>query len=131
MFGNILGSALFLVMYLLTIILADTPTYFKHQDNPHYAAIGASGGVSGVLFAFILFMPWSMLGLFFVIPIPAIVFGVLYLWYESYAAKNSRDNIGHDAHFWGAIAGIVITIIYKPSIFTNFLNNLVNEFPWG
>lgn len=131
MFGDGMGSIMFLIMYLLTIVLADTPTYFKHQDNPRYAAIGASGGVSGVLFAFILYQPWSMLGLYFIIPIPAIIFGVLYLWYESWAAKNSRDNIGHDAHFWGAIAGVVITIVYKPSIFTDFLSMLKNDFPWG
>ena len=131
MFGPTMGAILFLVMYLLTIILADTPTYFKHQDNPNYSAIGASGGVSGILFAFILFMPWSMLGLFFVVPIPAIVFGVLYLWYESWSAKNSRDNIGHDAHFWGAIAGVVITIIYRPTIFIDFISKLTNDFPLG
>ena len=131
MFGPTMGAILFLVMYLLTIVLADTPTYFKYQDNPNYSAIGASGGVSGILFAFILFMPWSMLGLFFVVPIPAIVFGVLYLWYESWSAKNSRDNIGHDAHFWGAIAGVVITIIYRPTIFIDFISKLTNDFPFG
>ena len=76
-------------------------------------------------------MPWSMLGLFFVVPIPAIVFGVLYLWYESWSAKNSRDNIGHDAHFWGAIAGVVITIIYRPTIFMDFISKLTNDFPFG
>ncbi len=131
MFGPTMGAILFLVMYLLTIVLADTPTYFKYQDNPNYSAIGASGGVSGILFAFILFMPWSMLGLFFVVPIPAIVFGVLYLWYESWSAKNSRDNIGHDAHFWGAVAGVVITIIYRPTIFIDFISKLTNDFPLG
>jgi membrane associated rhomboid family serine protease len=131
MFGLTMGAILFLVMYLLTIVLADTPTYFKYQDNPNYSAIGASGGVSGILFAFILFMPWSMLGLFFVVPIPAIVFGVLYLWYESWSAKNSRDNIGHDAHFWGAVAGVVITIIYRPTIFIDFISKLTNDFPFG
>lgn len=131
MFGPTMGAILFLVMYLLTIVLADTPTYFKYQHNPNYSAIGASGGVSGILFAFILFMPWSMLGLFFVVPIPAIVFGVLYLWYESWSAKNSRDNIGHDAHFWGAVAGVVITIIYRPTIFIDFISKLTNDFPLG
>ena len=128
-FGSPMGSILFLVMYLLTIILADIPTFIKHQNNPRYAAIGASGGVSGILFAFILFSPWSMLGLYFIIPIPAIIFGVLYLWYESWAAKNSRDNIGHDAHFWGAIVGIVITSILIPSTLPNFFNDLIQNFP--
>ena len=129
-FGNTQGSVLFLVMYLLTIVLADTPTYFKHQDNPRYSAIGASGGVSGVLFAFILLDPWNSIQFIFVpIPIPAIVFGILYLFYESWAAKKARDNIGHDAHFWGAIAGFLITIVFRPSIFTDFLTELVDGFP--
>lgn len=131
MLGYGLGVSMFLFMYLLVIIMANVPTYFKHQDNPGYAAIGASGGVSGVLFAFILFNPWSMLGLYFIIPIPAIIFGLLYLWYESWAAKNSNDNIGHEAHFYGAIAGVIITIILKPSVFTFFLDQLINNFPWA
>lgn len=130
-FGRSQGSILFLLMYLVTIVLADTPTYFKHQDNPSYSAIGASGGVSGVLFAFILFDPWNSIQFIFVpIPIPAIVFGVLYLIYESWAAKNSRDNIGHDAHFWGAIAGFLITIVFKPSILSDFFTDLVDGFPF-
>lgn len=129
-FGSTTGAVLFLVMYLLTIVLADAPTYFKHQDNPRYAAIGASGGVSGILMSYVLFDPWAMLGLYFVIPMPAIVFAVLYLWYESWAAKNSKDNIGHDAHFWGAIAGIVITLIFKPSIYMGFVSKLLHGSPW-
>ncbi len=129
-FGSTLGSVLFLLMYLFTIILAATPTYFKHLNNSNYSAIGASGGVSGVLFAFILFDPWnSIIFIFLPIPIPAIVFGILYLAYESWAAKNSRDNIGHDAHFWGAIAGFLITIAFKPTIFLDFVNELVEGFP--
>lgn len=129
MFGATTGVVLYVTMYLLTIILSSAPSYYKHQDNPYYSAIGASGGVSGILFAFILFEPWSMLGLYFVIPIPAIIFGVLYLWYESWAAKNSNDNIGHDAHFYGAIAGMIITIILKPAVASMFFTNLIENFP--
>ncbi len=131
MFGATTGVILYIAMYLLTILLADTPSYYKHQDNPHYSAIGASGGVSGILFTFILFLPWAMLSLYFAIPIPAIIFGVLYLWYESWAGKNQSDNIGHDAHVFGAFAGMLITIALKPSVFSNFLDNLINNFPWG
>lgn len=130
MLGTGIGTSMYLFMYLLVIILANVPTYFKHEDNPYYAAIGASGGVSGVLFAFILFSPWSMLGLFFILPIPAIIFGVLYLWYESWAAKNQNDNIGHEAHFYGAIAGIIITIILKPSVASQFVDRLINGMPF-
>lgn len=130
MFGDTTGAVLFLVMYLLTIVLADTPTFFKHQDNPYYSAIGASGGVSGVLMSYVLLDPWAMLGLYFVIPMPAIIFAVLYLWYESWASKNAKDNIGHDAHFWGAIAGVVITLVFNPSIYMSFVRTLLHESPW-
>ncbi len=129
-FGTSTGAILYLVMYLLTIVLANTPTYFKHQDNLRYAAIGASGGVSGVLMSYVLFNPWNMLGLFFVIPMPAIVFAILYLGYESWAAKNAKDNIGHDAHFWGAVAGVIITLIFKPSIYMEFVRSLLHGSPW-
>jgi membrane associated rhomboid family serine protease len=123
------GSILFVVTYLLTIILANVPTYFKHENNPYYTAIGASGGVSGILFIYILIYPWNMLGLYAIIPVPAIIFGVLYLWYESWAAKNQNDNIGHDAHFFGAIAGILIAIVSRPAILPEFFRSLIDNFP--
>ncbi len=129
-FGMIGGSILFGVTYLLTIILANIPTYFKHENNPYYTAIGASGGVSGILFIYILIYPWNMLGLYAIIPVPAIIFGVLYLWYESWAAKNQNDNIGHDAHFFGAIAGIMIAIVSRPAILPEFLRSLIDNFPF-
>lgn len=125
------GAILYLGMYLLIIVLSSLPSYAKHQNNARYAALGASGGVAGVLFAFILYAPWSMLGLYFVIPIPAIIFGALYLWYESWAAKNMNDNIGHDAHFYGAIAGVLLTIIIRPSFFPEFIDKLVHNIPFG
>lgn len=129
-FGMIGGSILFGVTYLLTIILANIPTYFKYENNPYYTAIGASGGVSGILFIYILIYPWNMLGLYAIIPVPAIIFGVLYLWYESWAAKNQNDNIGHDAHFFGAIAGIMIAIVSRPAILPEFLRSLIENFPF-
>jgi membrane associated rhomboid family serine protease len=129
-FGMIGGSILFGVTYLLTIILANIPTYFKHENNAYYTAIGASGGVSGILFIYILIYPWNMLGLYAIIPVPAIIFGVLYLWYESWAAKNQNDNIGHDAHFFGAIAGIMIAIVSRPAILPEFLRSLIENFPF-
>jgi len=128
-FDMIGGSILFIATYLLTIILANIPTFFKHENNPYYTAIGASGGVSGILFIYILIYPWNMLGLYAIIPVPAIIFGVLYLWYESWAAKNQNDNIGHDAHFFGAIAGIIIAIVSRPAILPEFFTSLVDNFP--
>lgn len=127
-FGAI-GKLYYLGMYLLTIILADLPSFNKYKSNHMYSAIGASGGVSGVLFAYILFAPWTWLGLFFVIPIPAILFAILYLVYSSWASKNSNDNIDHSAHFMGAISGFLITIALKPSLITDFFYKVLDFQP--
>lgn len=124
------GRILFLIVYLLMIVMADIPTYYKHKNNPYFASVGASGAVSGIIFMFIVLNPWSMLGLFAIIPIPAIIFGALYLWYSSWASKNSHDLIDHDAHFFGAIAGIAILISLKPGVVNLFLNELITGFPW-
>lgn len=115
------GRAIFVLSYILMIVLANIPTYLKHRNNPSFASIGASGAVSGILFMYILMKPWSMLLLFFVIPCPAIVAGILYLVYSSWASKNSNDHIDHDAHFYGAVAGIVLMILLNPSIINEFI----------
>lgn len=128
--GDVWGRSAYLLMYLGTIAIADIPTYIKHKDNPGYASIGASGGVSGILFTFILFSPWSMLGLYFIIPVPAIIFGVLYLIYSSWASKNQNDMIDHDAHFFGALTGMIITIALAPSVFTSFISKFVEGLPF-
>ncbi len=129
-FGFLGGQALFLFTYLLIIIMGDIPTYFKHQDNRLFSSVGASGGVSGILFIYILLDPWAMLGLFAIIPVPAIIFGVLYLWYSTWASKNQNDNIDHEAHFYGAVSGILIAIVSRPSIGSDFLHYLITEFPF-
>jgi len=128
-FGITGGKILFLFTYLLIIIMGDVPTYYKHKENAYFASVGASGGVSGIIFIFILLHPWSLLGLFAIIPIPAILFGVLYLWYSTWASKNQNDIIDHEAHFYGAIAGLLIAIISRPTIAQEFLTKLVQDFP--
>jgi membrane associated rhomboid family serine protease len=128
-FGDVTGSILFVVSYLLIIIMGDIPTYYKNKENPNFASVGASGGVSGIIFIFILLHPWALLGLFAIIPIPAILFGVLYLWYSTWASKNQQGNIDHEAHFYGAIAGILIAFVSRPSIIQEFIESLVKEFP--
>jgi len=128
-FGLTGGSILFLVTYLLIIVMGDIPTYYKNKENAYFASVGASGGVSGIIFIYILLNPWNMLGLFAIIPVPAIIFGVLYLWYSTWASKNQNGNIDHEAHFYGAIAGLLIAIVSRPAILNEFLVNLINEFP--
>lgn len=120
-YGDALGRFIFLLLYLVMIVLADLPSFIKHKNNYGYSAIGASGAVSGILFIYILMDPWAGLRLYFAIPIPAIVFGVLYLLYSSWASKNARDNIGHDAHFYGAVAGMVLTSILLPDTLGDFV----------
>lgn len=129
-FGALQGRMVYLLMYLLTIVAASLPTHFKHKDNAYYSALGASGATSGIIFAFALFNPWNILLLFFIIPCPAIVAAVLYLVYSSWASKNAQDNIGHDAHFWGAVFGFVFTIAINPSFFNEFIHRLTTGFPF-
>jgi membrane associated rhomboid family serine protease len=123
-FGAIGGALNFSILFLATIVLADIPSMLKHRNNPSYAAVGASGAVSGIVFAYILFEPWNLLYLYGIIPIPGIVAGILYLVYSSWASKNSKDNIDHDAHLYGALWGMVITIIFRPAFFVEFLEKL-------
>jgi membrane associated rhomboid family serine protease len=117
------GKAGFYLFYLGGIIVSDIPSYIKNRHNQNYFSLGASGGVSAVVFAYILLAPWSW---FDFPPLPAIVYGVLYLWYSAYMAKRQVDNIGHEAHFWGAIYGVVVTLLLDKKILSFFLEQLMN-----
>lgn len=117
----------FIILYVGGLICSSIYSYFKHKDNPSYMALGASGAVSGVLFATILLDPWNWLLIFGIIPVPAILFGVAYLIYSAKMAKEGKDNIGHDAHFYGAIFGLVITLAFGPMrVLELFITNLLN-----
>lgn len=129
-FGQTLGMFMFVFMYLSTIVVADLPTFFKHKNNPTYSAVGASGAVSGVVFIYILFFPWAELSLYGIIPFRAIIGGVGYLIYSSWASKNRNDGIDHSAHFCGAVYGILLTIAFKPSVIGHFITELTAGFPW-
>jgi len=135
-FGNVMeqyfqlyfGSRFFFILlYVLGLVLPDISTYFRQKDNISYRAIGASGAVSAVLFATIIFDPWMMIQVFF-IPLPAIVFGVLYLVYSWYMAKRAIDNVGHDVHFWGAVLGLIFPIVLKPELGLLFIDRLLSKF---
>lgn len=116
-----LGSTAFLIIYLGSLLLGNALSYYFHKDDYPYTAVGASGAVMGVLYSAILLQPDMMLGLFFFIPIPAYVFGIGYLLYTIYGMKRRRDNIGHDAHFGGAMGGYFITMIFAPWVFSAHL----------
>ncbi len=129
-FGMTMGKVNYLLLYFLTIIFADIPSLLKHKDNRHYSAVGASGAVSGILFVFILFMPWHILRLYGIIPIPGIIAGIGYLVYSSWADKRGGGRIAHDAHLYGALFGFLFAIILKPSFFTMFMERLINGMPF-
>jgi membrane associated rhomboid family serine protease len=115
---DVLGTPKFVIIYIASLLLGSLLSFYFHKDEYHYSAIGASGAVTGILYAAILFMPNSKLYLFFAIPIPAWLFGVAYLLYSIYGMKNKIGNIGHDAHFGGAIAGYVLTLAFAPWLIT-------------
>lgn len=114
-----LGDFSFLLVYFGSLIFGSLLTMLFHKDDYSYRAVGASGAVTGVLYSAILLQPDMMLGIFFVIPVPAYLFGILYLLYSIYGMKAKNDNIGHTAHFGGAIGGYLITLIKEPSLFAD------------
>ncbi|QDW27119.1 rhomboid family intramembrane serine protease [Pedobacter sp. KBS0701] len=122
---SLMGSWQFGLLYFLGLVLSDLPTVIKHKDHFNYNSLGASGAISAVLFSYILFNPMSKIYIMFIpIGIPAVVFGILYLIYCAYASRNSRDHINHDAHFFGALTGLIFTIIFVPGILQNFITML-------
>lgn len=119
------GSLQFLIIYFASMIIADIPSLIKNRNNYGYRSLGASGAISAVIFSFILFHPEVKMGLFILPPIiPAPVFAVLYLLYCHYAAKHANDNINHDAHMYGALSGVALTIIMKPDVVQNFIDKI-------
>lgn len=117
-----LGHLMFALLYFVSLILSDLPTVFQHKNNYGYHSLGASGAISAVLFSFILFYPKTELRIFFAIPMPAYLFAGLYLGYCIWASKNSRDGINHDAHLFGALTGLILTLIMVPGIVNHFIS---------
>jgi membrane associated rhomboid family serine protease len=115
----------FVLLYIGGVVLSVTPSFGKHRQDPHYSAVGASGAVSAVVFSSIVVNPMSGI-IIFPIPfeIPGILFGALYLAYSAWMARRGNDNIGHDAHFWGAVYGAVFTIALKPSLLAALLDQV-------
>ena len=115
----------YLLLYIGGLILSVIPAFGKHKNDVFYNAVGASGAISAVIFSSIILYPTGKIFVFLIpIAIPAPVFGVLYIVYEAYMSRNTKDNIGHDAHLWGAIFGVIYTIALKPSLFIIFLQQL-------
>lgn len=124
-FGDVLGIVLYIVLYVSAIAVSTVWDLFKHKDDWNYSAVGASGAVSAILFASILFEPKMGIYIYLIpIPVPGYIFAPLYLLYCWYMAKRNMDNIGHTAHFWGAVYGLAFPLICRPDIFSHFLAQL-------
>ncbi|HOY19208.1 MAG TPA: rhomboid family intramembrane serine protease [Haliscomenobacter sp.] len=124
-FGQQVGIILYLLFYFSGIILSSLPDYYRHQDNPGYRAVGASGGVAAIVFGYIFMNPWDRV--FWVVP--AGLYGVLYIIYSAYMDRNSNDNIGHNAHLWGSLYGIVFVYsllqLMRPEVLSGVFQNYI------
>ena len=119
-----LGVAGFAIFYVAALVASILPTYRKHRDDTQYYSLGASGAVSAVLFAFILFEPWQLIYIF-VLPVPAILYAVAYVAYEIWSDRRGGSRVNHSAHLWGAAFGVAFTLVIEPRVFPHFLQQLV------
>jgi membrane associated rhomboid family serine protease len=112
------GSARFGALYLIGLVVSDIGTYFKHRNDPEYASLGASGAISAVLFASIVYFPWQKLFIIPIpVPIPAPLFAIGYVAYSWYSARHARGRINHDAHLGGALAGLAFVLLTDPAAY--------------
>lgn len=118
------SPAEYLLFYLSALVMSAAPVFQKQKNNPDYVAVGASGAVSAVVFALVLYAPWEKVYLKFLIPIPFILYAVGYLFYSGYMSKRQSDNIAHDAHLWGALYGLAFTLITHPEVLGRFISEI-------
>ena len=118
------GPFFYILLYVSGIALSALSTIARYRNNEGYSAVGASGAVSAVVFAYIFFAPLQKIYFYMVLPIPGIIFGILFLIYSSYMGRRNKDNINHAAHFWGAVVGFLFPILLEPSLIKVFLENL-------
>ncbi len=116
----------FVLLYFASMVFATVTSIAKQKDNIWYNSVGASGAVSAILFTHIFFQPLAKLYFYAVIPIPGIIFGVLYLGYSHYMSRRGNDNINHDAHFIGAVFGFLFPLLLDPKLINVFLGQLFN-----
>jgi membrane associated rhomboid family serine protease len=119
-----IGTPKFIALYFIGLLIASLGTFIRRRRDPQYASLGASGAINTVLFAFIVYYPLVNIYLFFAIPVPAFLYAVLYLAYSFWASKNARDNVNHDAHFDGALVGLLFVLVTEPSAWLGGLSRL-------
>jgi len=122
------GNAAYLALYFAGLIVSSLPSFFKHNNDPNYRSLGASGAISAVVFSVIIFSPWSPVYLYGAIGVAFIVFAVVYIIFCVISGRQQSDNINHDAHLWGSVFGLVFMIgllaILRPDVFPH----VVEEF---
>ncbi|MCS6794895.1 MAG: rhomboid family intramembrane serine protease [Raineya sp.] len=120
---------IFVIFYLSAIIVADIPVFWKNRNNAYYNALGASGAVSAIVFSAVMIEPNIRLLIFPIpFPVPGILYAVLYVAYSAYMSKNARDNIGHDAHLYGSLYGVVFTLIFFPDSISKIIEAVKDIF---
>lgn len=119
-----LNGGAYLGLYFGGMVAASLYDVMKKRHDPYYVSIGASGAVAAVLFSYILLKPLGMIYFFAVLPVPAILFGVLYLVYCQYMAKKGTDNINHNAHFYGAVYGFIYPLLLRPELLRSFFSQI-------
>jgi membrane associated rhomboid family serine protease len=122
-FNELFGAAgpyYFIVLYFTALVVSDIPTYFKERNNYHYNALGASGAVGSIIFAFIILQPLQSICLYVALCMPGFVFGIGYMAYTYYQGRKSNDNINHDAHLYGALYGLVFCVVTYPASLLSF-----------
>jgi membrane associated rhomboid family serine protease len=117
---------IFIGFYLAALVASDIPSFIKHRHTYAYRSIGASGAVSALMFATILFDPWGQIGIFGIIPVPSILYAVLYMIYCVYSGRRQNDHINHDAHLWGGLFGWAFTFALYPWLFSYFFTQLMH-----
>jgi membrane associated rhomboid family serine protease len=129
------GNIAYLLLYFLGLIVSDIPSYIKHKDDYNYRSLGASGAVSAVIFATIIFSPWSSIYIYGAIKISATVYAVLYIVYCVYMGKKNADHVNHDAHLWGSVFGLVFTLaliaFMNPALFSGIIEELKHPSLFG
>jgi membrane associated rhomboid family serine protease len=123
-FGVLGGGLAYLALFVVGIIISHISTYRKYQNAPHYRSLGASGGVSAVVFASIMFFPINDICIYGIICIPGFILGPLYLLYTYYQGKRDADNINHEAHLSGAIFGIAFSVLVDPGVLAHFVEQI-------